>query len=132
MSYLADRNRGKLYDALAAGLLAWFVEHFTSEEIMIGLRYKVDSEQNPDDTYIAEVIYLWAGGLELHCTCPWGMDHSPFTAGSKPCKHAQLALHTSLTHETRIALTQVDRGLGYAVAAGILAMRQRHPADTTY
>jgi len=69
MNYLDERNRNKLVAALRAGLLAVVGDTFTGEGILLGQRYSVDSASNPSDPYTTEVVWFWAGGMELRCSC---------------------------------------------------------------
>ena len=125
MNYLDERNRNKLVAALRAGLLAVVGDTFTGKGILLGRRYSVDSESHPGDPYTTEVVWFWAGGMELRCSCPWGTDHGPFTMGSTPCKHCLLALFTSLPPLARTAVIRADAGLSRALQEGLPAMRQR-------
>ena len=123
-----ERNRNKLYDALASGALVFTGDTYPVADGMLERSFSVESTSEPGTDYTVTLVQHWDLSSTWTCSCPWGQKQGPFGAThTPPCKHCLLVGYHTLPDQAQIDLLRADAGLAHATTAGIRA-RQPHLA----
>ncbi|MDQ2808008.1 MAG: SWIM zinc finger family protein [Chloroflexota bacterium] len=119
-----ERNRNKLYDALASGALVFTGDMYPVADSILERCFSVESTSAPGTDYTVTLVQHWDLSSTWTCSCPWGQKQGSFGAThTPPCKHCLLVWYHTLPDQARIDLLRADAGLARATLAGAAPLR---------